>query len=199
MTKEQLKELGLTEEQITAVLDDLGKNFVSKSQFNEKNDEVKSLKNEVETHRNELNALKKQNKDNAELVEQIDALKEAAKTRDTEYKTQLHKLQVDRAVDIALLSAKAKNTKAVTALLNLDNAELVDGQVKGLAEQLEALKKSDAYLFDVAVKGVPAGNATTPGETPAVTKEQFKKMSYSERTKLFTENNELYTQLAQED
>lgn len=41
MTKDELKALGLSDEQITAVVEDYGKNYVAKSQFNQKNDELK--------------------------------------------------------------------------------------------------------------------------------------------------------------
>lgn len=36
MTKEQLQALNLTDEQINAIIEDYGKNYVSKAQFNEK-------------------------------------------------------------------------------------------------------------------------------------------------------------------
>ena len=36
MTKEELLALNLTEEQATAIIEDYGKNYVTKSQFNEK-------------------------------------------------------------------------------------------------------------------------------------------------------------------
>ena len=42
MTKEELIKLGLTEEQAEAVTKDYGENYVSKSQFNAKNDEAKT-------------------------------------------------------------------------------------------------------------------------------------------------------------
>ena len=44
MTKEELIKLGLTEEQAEAVTKDYGENYVSKSQFNAKNDEAKAAK-----------------------------------------------------------------------------------------------------------------------------------------------------------
>lgn len=44
MTKEELIKLGLTEEQAEAVTKDYGENYVSKSQFNAKNDEAKTAK-----------------------------------------------------------------------------------------------------------------------------------------------------------
>ncbi|MFR0064382.1 MAG: hypothetical protein ACLRU1_03460 [Veillonella parvula] len=44
MTKEELLALGLTEEQTAKVVEDYGKNYVSKDQFNAKNEELKSVK-----------------------------------------------------------------------------------------------------------------------------------------------------------
>ena len=41
MTKEELKALGLTDEQVTKISEDYGKNYVAKSQFNEKNEAKK--------------------------------------------------------------------------------------------------------------------------------------------------------------
>ena len=42
MTKEELKALGLTDEQVTKISEDYGKNYVAKSQFNEKNEALKN-------------------------------------------------------------------------------------------------------------------------------------------------------------
>ena len=52
---------------------------------------------------------------------------------------------------MALTSAKAKNLKAVKALLDLENAEIQeDGTVKGLLENIETLKGAEdsKFLFE---------------------------------------------------
>lgn len=54
MTKEELIKLGLTEEQAEAVTKDYGENYVSKSQFNAKNDEAKAAKAAKEVADREL-------------------------------------------------------------------------------------------------------------------------------------------------
>ena len=48
MDKEALKALGLTDEQVAAVFEDYGKNYVTKAQFNERLDELKHEKEERE-------------------------------------------------------------------------------------------------------------------------------------------------------
>lgn len=54
MTKEELIKLGLTEEQAEVVTKDYGENYVSKSQFNAKNDEAKAAKAAKEVADREL-------------------------------------------------------------------------------------------------------------------------------------------------
>lgn len=164
MTREELKALGLSDEQIEKVVEDYGKNYVSKGQFNQKNEESKTLKGELDNYKNEIDKLKKDNKDNQSLAEQIDALKNQATEREKTYKAQAKQMQVNNLVELALIKNKAKNTTAAKALLkDLDKAEIVDGDIKGLSEQIEALKKSDAYLFDaVKIGHAPGEGGTTP-------------------------------------
>lgn len=196
MTKEELKALGLSDEQVTAIVEDYGKNYVAKSQFNNKNDELKQAKGEVETLKSEIDGLKKSNKDNAELVSQIDKLKADAKAREEEYNGKVKQMQIDSIVERALLSSKAKNSKSVRALLNLENAEIDGDTIKGLDAQIKALQKSDGYLFDTVKTGTEPG---TPegGSKQTITKEQFDKMPLQERQKLFVENEELYNSLTE--
>lgn len=195
MTKDELKALGLSDEQITAVVEDYGKNYVAKSQFNQKNDELKQVKGEVDTLKGEIDGLKKSNKDNAELVAQIDKMKADAKARDEEYNANIKKMQINSIVERQLASAKAKNSKSVRALLNLENAEIDGDNIKGLDDQIKALQKSDAYLFDLGKVGTVPG--TPEGGAKTITKEQFDKMPLQERQKLFVENEELYNSLTE--
>ena len=46
-------------------------------------------------------------------------------------------------------NAKAKNVKSVKANLDLDKIKLDGDKLLGFDDQIEALKKSDAYLFDI--------------------------------------------------
>ena len=52
------------------------------------------------------------------------------------------------AIDIALANSKAKNGKAARALLDLDAVKLDGNKLLGFDDQLEALKKSDPWLFE---------------------------------------------------
>lgn len=126
MNKEELKALGLTDEQVAAIVESNGKTFVSKGRFNEINEENKSLKAQLAELNTTIDTLKKDSKGNEETVKQLDALKAELKTRQSEHEAQMKALKIDGMVERSLLQAKARNTKAVRALLNLDNAE-IDG------------------------------------------------------------------------
>ena len=88
------------------------------------------------------------------------------KTWETKYNTDIANLKRESALDIALAGKKAKNPKAVKALLNMDSIKLDGDKLTGLDDQLEALLKSDSYLFEGEEKRMssstghkePAGN-----------------------------------------
>ena len=53
----------------------------------------------------------------------------------------------ENAVDNAILKAGGRNTKAIKALINMDDVTIGEnGEIKGL--DIEAVKKSDGYLFN---------------------------------------------------
>ena len=148
MNKEELKALGLTDEQVSAIVESNGKSFVSKGRFNEVNEENKSLKAQLAELNTTIDDLKKDSQGNEDTVKQLDALKAELKAKQAEHETQMKALQIDGIVERSLLQAKARNTKAVRALLNLENAEIDGEDIKGLADQIKALKADNAYLFD---------------------------------------------------
>lgn len=98
-----------------------------------------------------------------EASQQIEAFKtmdvEGVKKTADEWKTkaeqaakdaeeQVKKLKFDHALEAALTGAKAKNAKAVTALLDIELLKLAeDGSISGLKEQLEKIQTGSDYLF----------------------------------------------------
>lgn len=198
MTKEELKALGVTDEAADKIVEDYGKNYVSKAQFNATNEEKKAAKTELAQIKTELDGLKEKAKGNEDLSKQIEELKKQSEAREQEYTQKVKNMEIDGIVDRALLTAKAKSVKAVRALLDLKDAEVEDGKIKGLDKQIEKLVAEAGYLFGDdkpnvkgATPGDPGGNKPNGG----VTKEQFNKMSYGERVKLYNEDKELYDQL----
>lgn len=198
MTKDELMKLGLSEEVADKVVEDYGKNYVSKDQFNAKNDKLKSVEGELSKVRGEIDNLQKANASNDELKKQIDALKADSDKRTAEYEAKIKSMEIDSIVNTALSGVKSKNNKAVRALLDLTDAQVENGEIKGLKKQLDLVVKENPYLFGDNTKpvGTPAGNDGGKGTPQVITAKDFVKMSYADRTKLFEENQDLYNQLS---
>lgn len=197
MTKEQLQALNLTEEQINAIIEDYGKNYVSKAQFNEKNDAYKQAKLEIENLTNDISTLSEANKANEALQSQIKELQDAATQREADYNENIKNMKIDTAITKALSKSGAMNETILTGLLDRTKIAIgEDNTITGIQEQITALKESDPYLFKQdSIKGVVPGDAT-PKTHDGITKEQFNKMSYLDRVQLQETNPDLYSELS---
>ena len=197
MTKEQLQALNLTEEQINAIIEDYGKNYVSKAQFNEKNDAYKQAKLEIENLTTDINNLSEANKANEALQSQIKELQDAATQREADYNENIKNMKIDTAITKALSKSGAMNETILTGLLDRTKIAIgEDNTITGIQEQIVALKESDPYLFKQdSIKGVVPGDAT-PKTHDGITKEQFNKMSYLDRVQLQETNPDLYSELS---
>ena len=197
MTKEQLQSLNLTEEQINAIIEDYGKNYVSKAQFNEKNDAYKQAKQEIENLTNDISTLSEANKANEALQSRIKELQDAATQREADYNENIKNMKIDTAITKALSKRGAMNETILTGLLDRTKIAIgEDNTITGIQEQIVALKESDPYLFKQdSIKGVVPGDAT-PKTNDGITKEQFNKMSYLDRVQLQETNPDLYSELS---
>lgn len=191
MTKEQLKALGVTEELAIKIAEESKKElegYIEKSKYSELEAEKNQLTESQKTLAKQLEEVKKNSGDNAELKKQIEEMQNTNKAKEKEYKDNLAKIKLDNAVEIALMSSGAKNSKAVKALLNLEKAVLgEDGKITGLEEQIKVLKTAEdsSFLFaeNPKVKGAnPAGNPGKGGDI------DFKNMTYSQIEKYLAEN-----------
>lgn len=196
MTKEQLLALNLTEDQVTAIIEDYGKNYVSKSQFNEKNDAYKQAKQEIENLTNDINTLSKANEANEALQQQIKELQDAAQRRESDYLESIKTMKIDTAIAREVLEAGAMNTTILTGLLDRSKITYDNETITGIQEQIKSLKESDPYLFKQdSIKGVIPGEAI-PKTDNGLTKEQFNKLSYKDRVALQEQDPDLYNELS---
>nr|DAQ19554.1 MAG TPA: minor structural protein [Caudoviricetes sp.] len=190
MTRKQLEDLGVSKEQIDAIMKINGEDIENAKQDNKNLEtEVKNLKAQINDRDIQLETLKASAGDNETLKQQIaDLQNENAKAKET-HESELNQLKVDFAVEKALTGAKARNVKAVKALLDLSDAKLdKEGNVKGLSEQIEKLTSGDdtKFLFDTSK---PGQQQTFKGFQPGTSMEgkpgsevDFSKMSYDELT-----------------
>lgn len=197
MTRKQLEDLGLTKEQADSVMKINGDDIenakgTAATEIKNLQTEVDGLKTQVGDRDKQLETLKASAGDNADLKKQIEDLQTENATAKANHESELNQLKIDFAVEKALTGAKAKNIKAVKALLELNDAKLdKDGNVKGLDEQIEKLRSGDdtKFLFEAQkqqkqqqnFKGFQPGASgeKKPGEGEKV---DFSKMSYDELT-----------------
>lgn len=179
MNKEQLMAMGLTEEQATKVMESLNGNFVTKKRFDEVNDTNKQLEDDIKTRDKQLDDLKKVDAEG--LKAEIEKLQGENETAKEKFEADLKKMKVENAVDVALLASKAKNTKAVKALMAefLEKAELDGDTVKGLDDEIKKLTEAEdsKFMFDIKTesggtkfKGINPGerkDGSPGGEKPA--------------------------------
>jgi chromosome segregation ATPase len=193
MKRSFLEELGLEKDVIDKIMNENGKDVEkAKGSLADVQAERDDLKKQISDRDEQLESLKKAKGNSEELQKQIEQLQADNK-----------QIKIDTAVERALAGAKAKNITAVKALLKLDGAELADdGTIKGLAEQIDAVKKDADYLFeaDKPAKTKPSVKGATPGEgnddkPTGITAEQFRKMGYKERMELFNNDKETYDAL----
>lgn len=152
MKRAELEALGLTKEQIDEVMDKNGKDVeTAKGSLAAVTAERDNLKTTVAERDKQLEGLKVSAGDAEKLKKQIGDLQAENKEKDKAHAEELRRLKIENAVAAAITAAKGKNAKAIRALLELEKAELAeDGTVKGLAEQMEKLKKAEdsKFLFD---------------------------------------------------
>ena len=111
----------------------------------------------------------------------------------------------ESALKIGLLSAGAKASDIDYLIYKMNHdgdwkAELGDdGNIKGLDDKLKGLKTQFPNQFESASqKKIEEKKLEKSDDDSKVTKEDFKKMGYKERTALFNENPDLYRNLANE-
>ncbi|NFA98019.1 scaffolding protein [Clostridium botulinum] len=161
-------------------------NWIPKDKFDALNGQLKTANDTITT-------LKKDNKENESLQTKVGEYE----TKVKEYEKQIQDMQFNYALEGALKGANVRNTKAVKALLNLEGVKLDGQNIIGLNEQIEAIKKSDSYLFAEEQKPKFSGVEPTDGSKTSQGYNPWKKESFNltDQGKIFKENPEQAKQL----
>lgn len=201
MKREQLKDLGLSDEQIGSIMalhgqtvNELNKGLATAEQ------ERDQFKEQLDSNQTELDTLKESAKGNEDLTKQLTDLQEKFDTVKSESETKLSEQQKDFAIKLALKEAAALDEDIVLGQLDKDTIKVVDGKLQGFDEQLKGLQENKAFLFQQAdhepkptPRIVPGGNPSGGTETTY----DLSKMSYKEVAKLKNEQPEVFKQLTQ--
>lgn len=153
MTDDELKGLGLTDENLATLKGDIDKNFVAKSKFDEVTAAKTAAESQVAERDKQLTALKEQAKGNETLQAKIEELQAANTKQKADYEGQIYQMKVDSALKASLTAAHAKNAAAVKAMLGMEKYELADdGTIKGLDDALAKVKKENPWAFEEGSK-----------------------------------------------
>lgn len=174
-----------------------GGEYVSKAKYEALQTALNGKDTEITTANELINTLKRGTKDNEDLQGKISTYE----TQVGQLQEQLKQTQLDSALKIALLEAKASDIDYMTFKLKEKGQSLElgeDGKIKGIDDLISGLKVQFPTQFDAAAMGRKVDPLPLPERNtnqPAVTKEQFDKMGYNSRQKLKAENPELYNQM----
>lgn len=144
MKREELKALGLTDEQVEAVMASHGTTVQTlNAKVSATETERDELKKQVKERDKDIETLETANKDNEKLSETLRDLQEKYKVAQEES----DKANLYHAIDMALLN-EVHDTGIVRGQLDIEKLSLEnDGTIKGLDDQLSGLKESKSFLF----------------------------------------------------
>lgn len=149
MNKDDLKKFGIEDDDlIQKVLTEHGKGIEKfKADVAAKQQEMDGLKAQLSEANKQIESFK--GMDIEGVKKSADEWKAKFEQSQAEATAQIERLKFDHALEAALASAKAKNPKAVRALLKEADLKLAeDGSIVGLTEQLEHVRSENDYLFE---------------------------------------------------
>ena len=162
---EWLKEIlgdSYTEEIDKKVSAEIGKAFVAKGDFDAKNTEAKSLKNQLAEANKTIEGFKAMDMDGVRREAQ--EWKAKAEKAEKDAAEQVAAVRFDARLDTAITRARGRSTKAIKALLDVDTLRASKDPDKDIGAALEQLAKESDYLFDTGNPPPPYAGGT--GGTP---------------------------------
>lgn len=175
-----------------SVSEQIGKDFVARTDFNATNEAKKQLEHQIKERDKQLDSLKEVDAEGMQA--KISELEQANKEMEKQSKAAIAKLKLDHAVETALAGANVCQNKAVLPFLDMEAVKLSeDGSLTGLNEQLEKLKAAEdtKFLFKQdtkpQVKGAQPGQGRDglPGGEP-----DYSNMTYEEIAAYMEQNPE---------
>jgi DNA repair exonuclease SbcCD ATPase subunit len=167
--KKLLEGKGLSEDQIKSIVEGVEgnyKGYVPPHRFEEVNTAKKQLETDLKDRNTQLEELKKNTGDHAELKKQIEKLQEDNKMKDDDYQAKIKDMTISSALKMAL-TGDAHDPDLLAGLLDKSKIEVgEDGKVKaGLEDQLKTLREAKSFLF--VPKQTPPGQPQFRGASPA--------------------------------
>ncbi len=162
---EWLKEIlgdSYTEEIDKKVSAEIGKAFVAKGDFDAKNTEAKSFRNQLNEANKTIEGFKAMDIDG--IRREAEEWKAKAEQAEKDAAAQVAAVRFDARLDTAITKARGRSTKAIKALLDVDTLRASKDPDKDIGAALEQLAKESNYLFDTGNPPPPYAGGT--GGTP---------------------------------
>lgn len=203
---EVLKNVGLTDEQITEVETKMKENKIYTA--SEENLDIRYGKLKTDH-----DALVQKDTESQKLIAELQKSAkgdETLQTKIAEYEQtiknqaeELQKTKIENALKVGLLESKATDIDYLTFKLKESNKEISlddNGNVKGLDDMISGLKTQFPNQFETSAKtkDVDERKLETDDKKKGdgITKESFDKMTYKERLSLYNDNPDLYKELS---
>lgn len=183
MKKEELMKLeGMTEDLAAKIVEmstEEMKGMIPKTRLDEVIADRDNYKTSNADLLKQLGALQKETGDVQSLKDKIQELQDNAKESEKTHAAEIKKMQRDNVDTELCITNKAKNNKAVLAMLDAIDEKLdIDAYRAERVKQFEAVVKSDSYLFGSStMKGAKTGESGNDDGEKGV---DTSKMTYSE-------------------
>ena len=131
----------LTDEQKATITKEVGENYKTIADWQKQHDKVQTLENTLNETKDEL--AKFDGVDAAALNQKIKDLEADLDKKDADYQAQIAERDFQDMLKESIVTAKGKNAKAITALLDVDALKASKNQKEDIAAALKALAEAE--------------------------------------------------------
>lgn len=156
MERSFLEGLGLEKDAIDQIMTENGKDI------NREKNKADTLKTQLDAAKSTLKGFDGVNV--TELQTKVAQLTADLTAKEEEYNGKIAAMEFDAVIDDAIRGAKARNARAVKALLDIDTLRVSKNQKDDITAAIAQVKKDNDYLF--ADVNVPRVISDTPGANP---------------------------------
>ncbi len=187
---EQFSNGEVDKQKVVDAIEEQNSGMVPRSRLNDKNTEIKDLKEELTNRDKQIETLEKSVKQDSELQNELEQLKQT----NADWQNKYQESQLNNAIKLGV-AKDANDPNDILAFINKDGLEVQeDGEVKGLDDALSNLRESKPYLF---AETKPTGRKPEDGSNPTggLTSEQFNSMSFDDKQNLYQNDPDTFNKL----
>ncbi|HBJ2623601.1 TPA: phage scaffolding protein [Clostridium botulinum] len=156
MKREFLKGLGLTDEQITSIMAENGKDIKrEKDKVDEVERDLEEANSQLKQANNTITDLKKNNADNEELQNKVTQYENDMETQKETYEKEINEMKYKSSLDSALSKYSFQDDAAKEFAINKikDKVEFKNGEFIGINDAMTDMQKNQSYLFKIEPSG----------------------------------------------